>query len=68
MRAMGFNMDRIALSWANLEPVPPTVNPNGTLTHHWNRQYLAALDRELGDLHAHHMVAIMESAALDRRI
>lgn len=60
MRSMGFNMDRIALSWADLEPVAPTVNPNGTLTHHWNEQYLSALSREIKELHAHHMVAILD--------
>lgn len=60
MRSMGFNMDRIALSWANLEPVAPTVNPDGTLTHHWNTQYLAALDKEIAELQANHMVAILD--------
>lgn len=60
MRSMGFNMDRIALSWANLEPTAPTVNPNGTLTHHWNMEYLAALDKEIAYLHANHMVAILD--------
>jgi hypothetical protein len=60
MRSMGFNMDRIGVSWANLEPAPPTVNANGTLTHHWNKRYLAALDREIKDLHANHMAAILD--------
>jgi Cellulase (glycosyl hydrolase family 5) len=60
MRALGFNMDRIGISWANLEPTPPTVNPDGTLTHHWNMRYLAALDGEIKDLHANHMVAILD--------
>jgi endoglycosylceramidase len=60
MRSLGFNMDRIGISWANLEPTAPTVNPDGTVTHHWNMRYLAALDGEIKDLHANHMVAILD--------
>ncbi len=38
----GFNMVRIALSWANLEPSPPTVTSNGVV-HSWNMPYLDAV-------------------------
>jgi Cellulase (glycosyl hydrolase family 5) len=42
--AWGFNSVRLALAWANLEPQPPTPGPAGTVVHHWNWAYLAALD------------------------
>ena len=60
MRSLGFNMDRVGVSWANLEPMAPTVNPNGSVTHHWNMRYLAALDGEIRDIQADHMVAILD--------
>jgi endoglycosylceramidase len=40
----GFNVVRLAVSWENAEPTPPTASLTG-LTHHWNGAYLDALDR-----------------------
>ena len=44
IKSWGFNMIRLPVSWANLEPSPPTKGSDGTLVHHWNKPYLAALD------------------------
>jgi Cellulase (glycosyl hydrolase family 5) len=40
----GFNMVRLPIAWADLEPLPPTRQPDGSLLHRYNRQYLAAID------------------------
>jgi aryl-phospho-beta-D-glucosidase BglC (GH1 family) len=45
IRAWGFNSLRIQIAWANLEPIPPTTNAAGYLVHHWNWQYVDAIDR-----------------------
>jgi len=44
IKSWGFNSIRLPVSWANLEPVPPTIGSDGKLVHHWNRPYLKALD------------------------
>jgi hypothetical protein len=41
----GFNSVRLAVSWANLEPVPPTVGPRGGIVHHYNQTYVQAIDQ-----------------------
>jgi hypothetical protein len=40
----GFNMVRLPIAWADLEPLPPVQLPDGAVRHWYNRQYLAALD------------------------
>lgn len=40
----GFNSARVPLSWANLEPMPPTKNADGTYIHQWNQRYLQDVD------------------------
>jgi hypothetical protein len=40
----GFNSVRLLISWANLEPAPPTRHDDGTITRNWNQEYLQALD------------------------
>lgn len=40
----GFNAVRLAVSWENLEPQPPSLTRGG-IVRHWNRNYLVALDR-----------------------
>lgn len=60
MKQMGFNTDRIGISWANIEPTAPTVNPDGSLTHHWNAQYLAAIDSQVQYLKQNGMMAILD--------
>jgi hypothetical protein len=41
----GFNVVRLGVTWANLEYEVPLVGPDGSVTHMWNAEYLAALDR-----------------------
>lgn len=40
----GFNAVRLPISWANLEPTPPTTEPDGTVRHHYDQAYLRAVD------------------------
>jgi hypothetical protein len=42
--AWGFNSVRLLISWANLEPTPPTLKPDGTLAHTYNAPFLESLD------------------------
>jgi aryl-phospho-beta-D-glucosidase BglC (GH1 family) len=48
----GFNQVRLPIRWLFIEPHPPTLNPDGTITHHFDQRYLQAMDaviRELGE-------------------
>ncbi|MGO8872567.1 MAG: glycoside hydrolase family 5 protein [Acidimicrobiales bacterium] len=56
----GFNSVRLPVAWGNLEPSPPTVGPSGSLEHHWNMPYLAALDEEISQLGAAHLRVILD--------
>ncbi len=56
----GFNFVRFPLSWANLEPLPPTAEPNGTLIHHWNEAYVAAASDVVGNLTARGIAVIID--------
>jgi hypothetical protein len=58
----GFNSVRFAISWANLEPVAPTIGPNGQLVHHWNMPYVTAVDQVVDQLHQNGVAAILEMA------
>ncbi len=40
----GFNASSIAFSWGDLEPTTPTKNPDGSVTHFWDQNYLSSLD------------------------
>jgi endoglycosylceramidase len=40
---LGFNSVRLAVSWANLEPVPPAT-VGGRIVHRYNQPYLQVLD------------------------
>jgi len=44
VQAWGFNTVRLSVSWANLEPQAPTRGPGGAVQHHYNAEYLSALD------------------------
>jgi len=57
--AWGFNSVRLDISWSDLEPTPPTVGKNGSLTHHWNEKYLSALDSVVHALASHHVYVIL---------
>jgi hypothetical protein len=48
--AYGFNSVRLPISWGNLEPTAPTSDGSDSLTHHWNTEYIAALDSEITQL------------------
>jgi Cellulase (glycosyl hydrolase family 5) len=41
----GFNAVRVPVSWANLEPAPPTAGPGGDPVHHYADRYLRAIDQ-----------------------
>lgn len=40
----GFNTVRVPISWANLEPTAPTAGAGGEPVHHYDREYLRAVD------------------------
>jgi hypothetical protein len=40
----GFNSVELMISWQNLEPTPPTIHADGTVTHYWAKDYLETLD------------------------
>jgi aryl-phospho-beta-D-glucosidase BglC (GH1 family) len=56
----GFNSVRLPVAWGNIEPSPPTVGAGGSLVHHWNLSYLAALDDEIHLLGAAHVRVILD--------
>jgi hypothetical protein len=55
----GFNSVRVTVSWANLEPQPPSVGPEGTLVHHYNQQWLTALDSVIRNFGERHVAVIL---------
>jgi hypothetical protein len=58
----GFNSVLVGISWANLEPVPPTIAPGGAVIHHWNRLYLRALDKVVQTARANGLAVIFNMA------
>jgi hypothetical protein len=54
----GFNSVEIAIAWADLEPTPPTQS-GGKFVHHYNAQYLAALDDVIAAFHAHGVAVVL---------
>lgn len=58
-RQFGFNSVRLGISWANLEPSPPTVAA-GRVEHHWNRPYLMALDSAVHGFTSHGIAVILD--------
>lgn len=44
LASVGFNVVRISLAWANIEPSAPTFS-GSTWTHSWNSTYLSAVDQ-----------------------
>jgi hypothetical protein len=56
----GFNSIRLGISWANVEPTAPTVNPDGSLTHHWDTTYLGEIDNVVHDYEAAGVAVILE--------
>jgi hypothetical protein len=62
IRTWGFNSVRLPFAWANLEPIAPTLQSDGTLTHHWSEEYLTALDKVIASLAAERLVVILDPA------
>ncbi|HEX9234697.1 MAG TPA: cellulase family glycosylhydrolase [Actinomycetota bacterium] len=71
IQAWGFNVVRLAVAWANLEPKPP-VRVGTVQFHFWNQQYLQALDQVVWGLTSRGIGVILEmsqdhwSPAFDR--
>jgi endoglycosylceramidase len=71
IQAWGFNVVRLAISWANIEPTPPT-DGGALMHHHWNREYLEAVDEAVEALTSRGVAVILEmsqnfwSPAFDR--
>lgn len=59
IEAWGFNSVRLPISWANLEPQPPAVLPDGTRIHHYNDEYLGALDGIVGELRSRGIATVI---------
>jgi hypothetical protein len=60
MNRAGLNVVRYRLDWDRLEPTRPTLNADGSLTHHWDAGQLAALDQRVRLLTAAHVRVILE--------
>jgi hypothetical protein len=56
----GFNSVRLAVSWANLEPTPPTIGPNGALEHHWNKPYVEAIDATIAGFRSQGIAVVLD--------
>lgn len=59
LRGWGMNSVQILLSWANLEPTRPTLSPTGGVIHHWDQQYLGALDLAIKQFHDHGIAVVL---------
>ncbi|MFN2589538.1 MAG: glycoside hydrolase family 5 protein [Actinomycetota bacterium] len=59
IRNWGFNSVRLAISWANLEPAPP-VRLGVAEIHHWNFEYLWALDEVIDEFTSRGIAVIIE--------
>ncbi len=59
VRRWGMNSVQIVVSWANIEPGPPTRLPGGRVVHHWNTSYLRALDAAIARFHAHRVAVVL---------
>jgi hypothetical protein len=55
----GFNSVELSIAWADLEPTAPTRNSEGTLVHHYNSQYLDALDDVIQSFHTHGVAVVL---------
>jgi endoglucanase len=58
----GFNVVRLAVTWANLEPKRPATTANGQKHHYWNSAYLAAVDRTIRAFTSRGVAVILEMA------
>lgn len=56
----GFNVVRIPVNWDILEPDPPKISADGKELHHWNSDYVSALDRAVTGLGKRHIAVILD--------
>jgi endoglucanase len=61
IQSWGFNVVRLAVTWANLEPKRPSVSREGRY-HYWNTAYLRAVDRTVKALTSRGVAVILEMA------
>ncbi len=54
----GFNSVELFISWQNLEPWRPTRS-HGRLIHHWDQDYLQALDRVIAGFRTHGVAVVL---------
>ena len=62
IRDWGFNHVRLTYAWGNVEPTPPTKNADGTYTHHWNEEYLKALDSVIESVRKEKLAIVLDPA------
>jgi hypothetical protein len=55
----GFNSIQLEVSWANIEAQPPTVDASGHVVHHWNHEYLRALDQVIDAAKRHGLAVLL---------
>jgi hypothetical protein len=60
IRAWGFNSVRLPISWSNIEPQAPTRAADGSLSHHWNEEYLQAVDQVIASLDKENLVVVID--------
>jgi hypothetical protein len=58
----GFNAVRIPITWSNLEPQAPATQPDGTVVHTYNQQYLATLDSVVTAFTSRGLAVVIEGA------
>jgi hypothetical protein len=62
LQKLGFNTVFLVFTWGSLEPTPPTINPDGTLTHHYSPTYLHALDKAIREYNHYGMGVVLKLA------
>lgn len=59
LSAVGFNMVRLPISWANIEPDPPTTGADGKYVHHYNENYLRAIEDVVNNFGSHRLYVVL---------
>lgn len=62
LQQWGFNTAYLVFTWGSLEPTAPTVNPDGTLTHHFDQAYLRLLDTAIKQYNRHGINVVLKVA------
>ena len=61
----GFNFVRLPISWENLEPSPPSMQPDGSWMHYWNKQYLNEIDYFVNQFGQRHIAVLPDFHQVD---